>query len=610
MKKLILLLLLSGSLNFKVYSQVKWWNNVTAYEVFVRSFYDSNGDGIGDFNGLNQKLSYLNDGLANNKEDLGIGLVWLMPINASPSYHGYDVTNYLTLNPQFGSLNEFKDLLNQAHSRGIKVIMDFVMNHSSNQHPWFIKSAANDSFYRNFYRWNTSPPSGTGPWGQQIWHPKNGSNYYALFWSGMPDLNYEYKPVKDSLFAAAKYWLKDIGVDGFRLDAAMYIYEEGTVLKNHPKTIEFWREFNDSCKSWNHSSLLIGEVWDTPQTLALYKGALDMCFDFGLSDATMYGIKSGNANSIRLAMEDGKQIFDTNQYGGFLTNHDQNRVFDIFSGNLGMMKAAASAMLTQGGVPFVYYGEEIGMKGAKPDENIRRPMQWNNGTNAGFSTGNPWRALNSNYTNYNVSTEKADPNSLWNHYRKLIEVRNENLSLQKGNHSNLITTHTEVLSYYRSLESEVIVLVNPTGLMKTDIQFNWVPSNLTKGSNLVVDLLNDSSFSVIPKQDYYPIKINLGPYQSRVLKLRFAILEGIGENGWANSIQLYPNPARNLVHINRLQNQSDLAFELYNLQGELVQTEKIEGSQNEVKLMVASGIYLVKLSDLSGQVSYKKLLVD
>ena len=156
-----------------------WWNQSVFYELFVRSFYDSNGNGIGDFNGITAKLNYLNDGDSTTNTDLGINAIWLMPINASPSYHGYDVTDYKAVNPQYGSASEFKNMVKEAHKRGIKIVIDFVINHTSSQHPWFVKSVANDPFYRDFYRWNTSKPSYKGPWGQDVWYSKNNSNYYT-----------------------------------------------------------------------------------------------------------------------------------------------------------------------------------------------------------------------------------------------------------------------------------------------------------------------------------------------------------------------------------------------------------------------------------------------
>lgn len=609
MKKIIGLILLGNLVSLMGFSQTKWWNNETAYEIFVRSFYDSNGDGIGDFNGMTQKLNYLKDENAGSKNDLGVGLVWLMPINASPSYHGYDVTNYLSVNPQYGSDIDFKNMLMSAHQLGIKVIMDLVINHSSDKHPWFIKSASNDSFYRNFYRWETSPSSQTGPWGQQLWYPKNGSNYYALFWSGMPDLNYNYQPVKDSIFAAAKYWIKDMGVDGFRLDAAMYLYEEGTTLKNHPKTVSFWKEFNDSCKSWNSNSLLVGEVWDTPENIALYTDKLDLCFDFNLAEANMSAANSGNPYDSRIAINTGKTIFKPNQFASFLTNHDQNRVIDVFNANLNKNKVAASLLLTQGGVPFIYYGEEIAMKGSKPDENIRRPMQWTNGLNGGFTSGTPWRALNSNYTTFNLASLQLDENSIWHHYKKLIEIRKQQPILRTGTHKNIISTEYAVHSYQRSLNGkDVLVLVNTSPIGLSNVQMDIIKSDSLSGNYQIEDLFNDSIFSISSSSSTFSFKVNLEPYQTRILQFGYPV--GMEEENWNPKLKLYPNPAKDYVQIEENGGRRFNLFEAYNLQGELVQTERIEGQQNLVKLSLTTGVYLVKLSNTEGQSSFQKMVVE
>ncbi|MGB0346259.1 MAG: alpha-amylase family glycosyl hydrolase, partial [Balneolaceae bacterium] len=215
----------------RIIEDPKWWNEVVWYEIFVRSFYDSDGDGIGDFNGLTEKLDYLNDGDPNTDTDLGIGGIWLMPIHPSPSYHGYDVTDYRAINPDYGSMEDFKNFIVAANERGIKVIIDYVMNHTSTEHPWFQASAAGDSHFRDFYRWEESKPNYNGPWGQTVWHQRNGDYYYGLFWGGMPDLNYENPAVKDSMFAISDFWIEEIGIDGFRQDAVLYIDEDGSTLK-------------------------------------------------------------------------------------------------------------------------------------------------------------------------------------------------------------------------------------------------------------------------------------------------------------------------------------------------------------------------------------------
>ena len=208
-----------------------WWNNVVFYEIFVRSFKDSNGDGIGDFRGIIEKLDYLNDGDPETNTDLGISGIWLMPIFPSPSYHGYDVTDYQAVNPDYGTLQDFQDLVEACHERGIRVIIDFVVNHTSSEHPWFLSAKDKASEYRNWYVWSDVMPSQKGPWGQNAWYQSNGSFYYAPFWSGMPDLNYKEPKVTEAMYDATKFWL-DMGVDGFRVDAARYLVEDGVTLQD------------------------------------------------------------------------------------------------------------------------------------------------------------------------------------------------------------------------------------------------------------------------------------------------------------------------------------------------------------------------------------------
>src|SRR6266496_178176 len=196
-----------------------WWNDTVFYEIFVRSFRDSNGDGIGDFNGITEKLDYL--------KGLGVRGIWLMPINPSPSYHGYDVTDYQAVNPDYGTLDDFKHLLSEAHKRGIKVIMDLVLNHTSAKHPWFQSALQPGSQYHDWYVWKDQDPGTLGPWGAQTWYKaSNGQYYYAIFWDQMPDLNYDNPAVREEAKKIASFWLKDIGIDGFRLDAVRYLVED------------------------------------------------------------------------------------------------------------------------------------------------------------------------------------------------------------------------------------------------------------------------------------------------------------------------------------------------------------------------------------------------
>ena len=265
-----------------------WWNDTTFYEIFVRSFYDSDGDGIGDLNGLIGKLDYLNDGdptitsdpSTSSGHDLGVTGIWLMPIMASPSYHGYDVTDYYQVNPEYGTNEDFKRLIEDAHKRGIRVIIDLVLNHTSAEHPWFIESQEPGSPKRDWYVWSNEEPQGKG------WHPgKNGGYYYGYFGEHMPDLNYKNPAVTEEMYKVVRFWLEQMGADGFRLDAVKYLYEDGKRIEHTPATHEWLKDFNKFYKGIAPQAFTVGEVWDDSGTAAKYVGdELDATFDFGLAE--------------------------------------------------------------------------------------------------------------------------------------------------------------------------------------------------------------------------------------------------------------------------------------------------------------------------------------
>ncbi len=235
------------------------------YEVFVRSFYDSNGDGIGDINGLAEKLPYI--------KSLGVNAIWLMPIFESPSYHGYDVTNYYKVNPDYGTNEDFVNFIKKAHKMGIKVIIDMMINHTSSKHPWFIEASSNkNSKYRNYYIWATPNTNLDEPseLGTRQWYKKGDSYYNAIFWSEMPDLNFDNKAVREEMKKIAKFWLEK-GVDGFRLDAAKHIYP----LSREKDTLLWWEEYAKFCRSIKKDVYLVAEVWDSPQRIAQYAKIFD-----------------------------------------------------------------------------------------------------------------------------------------------------------------------------------------------------------------------------------------------------------------------------------------------------------------------------------------------
>jgi alpha-amylase len=474
----------------------RWWNDDVFYEIFVRSFYDSDGNGIGDFKGIIQKLDYLNDGNPNTDTDLGVTGIWLMPIFPSPSYHGYDVTNYRNVNSDYGTLDDFKLLVSEAHKRGIKVIIDFVINHTSEQHAWFTNSASSASAEkRNWYNWSSSDPGYKGPWGQTVWHSKNNAFYYGVFWSGMPDLNFNTKAVTDEIKDITQFWYQDIGVDGFRIDAAKHLIEEGQSQENTNKTLNWWREFYAFQKNLDPGLMTVGEVWTSTSKVVPYSDQrLDYCFEFDLSYAIIEAAKNGNADAVKNKMKEIVLAYDDSQYGTFLTNHDQNRVIDELNFSAEKVKLAASILLTLPGVPYLYYGEEVGMSGRKPDEDIRKPMQWSSILNAGFTTGSPWRAVNSNYTAYNVETLKADPSSIWNHYRKLLQARQKFMSLRKGKFDLVNSSAGAALAYLRTGTAESALIVhNLNSAPLQSISFSLGNSTLAGGSYLVTEQLTGTS---------------------------------------------------------------------------------------------------------------------
>ncbi len=242
-----------------------WWNDTVFYEIFVRSFYDSNGDGIGDLNGITEKLDYLNDGNPDTTTDLGITGLWLMPIYPSPSYHGYNATDFYAVNPEFGTLDDLHNLLNAAHARGIRVILDITLNHTSSQHPWFLEAGNPDSPYHDWYIWSDIDPGYTGYWGQQVWFPFNDIYFYSTFSANFADLNYTNPEVMAEMQNVVRFWLEEVGVDGFRLDAAKHMIEEGTNQGNTPATHAFWEDFRTFYKGINPQSITVGEIWDTPE---------------------------------------------------------------------------------------------------------------------------------------------------------------------------------------------------------------------------------------------------------------------------------------------------------------------------------------------------------
>jgi glycosidase len=444
-----------------------WKRGAVCYEIFVRSFYDSDGDGVGDLNGLVQKIDYINDGDANSRRDLGARCIWLMPVAQSPSYHGYDVTDYYRVARDYGTNDDFKRLVVEAHQRGIRVLVDLVLNHASSEHPFFKEAVLHPgSPYRDWFVWSATDPGIQGPWGQQVWHraPGREEYYYGIFWGGMPDLNYETAAVRAEAREVARFWLEEIGVDGFRLDAIPYLVEEDGQLKGTLGTHQFLREFAAYIRSIAPNAFTIGEVWDsTGAMLAYYPDQLDAHFAFEVSDAILVALRTGSAQQLLPPVLRLQGELPSDRWSPFLRNHDQTRTLTELGGDVARAKLAATILLTLPGLPFVYYGEEIGMAGNKPDPRLRTPMQWARGPGAGFTDGLVWEPLQPDSLTANVAVQEADPNSLLNSYRRLIHLRAENPALGTGELLPLVASTDAVVAYLRREGDRAVLVVANVG---------------------------------------------------------------------------------------------------------------------------------------------------
>lgn len=453
--------------------ETPWWTDRVFYEIFVRSFADSTtgplaNDGIGDLEGLIERLDYLNDGDPATTSDLGITGIWLMPISPSPSYHGYDVTDYYGINPQYGTMEDFRRFLAEAQRRGIRVVVDLVLNHSSSDHPWFQRALRGDAKYRDWYLFvpPDQVPRTRGPWDQQVWQKMNEQFYYGIFWSGMPDLNYRNPAVTAEAYRIAEFWLKDVGVDGFRLDAVRHLIEDGDLMNDTPETIAWLQDFQSHVKRVAPGALTIGEIWTVTETVSEYirAEAVDLAFEFELAKGILDAAQSGDRAKLAYALDNVVASYPANRFATMVTNHDQDRIASVLDEDPERLRLAAGLLLTLPGVPFLYYGEEIGQIGEKPDEMIRNPMPWTAGPNGGFTAAaQPWRRLQPGHERRNVAVQEADPDSLLNYYRRLIRLRQSEPALSRGAVRSLDTGREDVIAWERSGDGRRLVVVANLG---------------------------------------------------------------------------------------------------------------------------------------------------
>src|SRR5579883_1028351 len=438
------------------------------YEIFVRSFADSNGDGVGDINGITARLDYL--------KWLGVSGLWLTPIFPSPSYHGYDVTNYFAVNPQFGTMADFHRLLREAHARGIKVLIDMVLNHTSDQSPWFQQALSPKSPYHDWYIWagKGTDLTALSALGTPAWHRRDGRYYLGDFSGEMPDLNYDNPAVRREMIRVGRFWLAQ-GVDGFRLDATTQIYIDFQSDIGSPraigKNIAWWRQYDTALLATDPHAFLLGEVPAEEEAQAApYYAALNSVFDFPLAKVLVaaaavetspdLGAYVGNAwRSFRQDAHGRHPIVDS----PFIGNHDRDRVIDQLQGNMSHMRMAAAMLLTLPGHPFVYYGEEIGLHGVKPDPAIREPMRWDRSPRQPGETW--WEPAPDNAApGLSVAAERPDPHSLLNFYRRLIHWRIELPALRDGDIAPCPADGGAISAYVRAdREQRLLVIHNLSG---------------------------------------------------------------------------------------------------------------------------------------------------
>jgi alpha-amylase len=509
-----------------------WTRGATCYEVFIRSFADANGDGIGDLRGLTARLDYINDGRPASAHSLGARCIWLMPVAESPSYHGYDVSDYYRVERDYGTNADFQRFMHEAHRRGIRVLVDMVLNHTSRDNPWFV-AASRDTLspFRSWYRFAAPKPAGRGPWGQDVWmkSPVRDEYYYAVFSSHMPDLDYANPAVLAEAKKIATFWLERMHVDGFRLDAVRYLVEDHGLLQDSPGTHEVLRSYQAYLRGVRPDVFTVGEVYAPVDTvLPYYPDQLTSYFAFEVADSLIAGVARGSAAHLLDPALHLQRDVPAGRWSPFLGNHDQPRVRTQLGGNPAKARVAAVLLLTMPGMPFVYYGEEIGMTGAKPDERLRTPMQWTAGHADGFSTGTPWQRLADDSATVTVAAQDGDPRSLLTLYRRLIHLRQHHSALSLGRIVPLTASADAVAAYLRIDGDHVaLILANLGATALRDVTVETTVDVLSAGRWIPRDLLGwagAAAFDVAPDgrvRAFVPVD-SLPPNTAFVFELRRA----------------------------------------------------------------------------------------
>lgn len=553
-----------------------WWKKSVVYQIYPKSFKDTTGNGVGDIQGIIEKLDYL--------EKLGVDVIWLTPIYKSPQRdNGYDISDYYSIYEEYGTMGDFDTMLTEAHRRGIKILMDIVVNHTSTEHEWFQASRkSKDNPYRNYYIWkesdnNQAPTNWVSKFGGSAWeYDKETEQYYLhLFDVTQADLNWENEEVRKSVYEMMNFWVEK-GVDGFRLDVINLISKEQSFPNDYegdgrrfytdgPRVHEYLHEMNLKVFS-NHDILTVGEMSSTTIDNCIKythpeREELSMTFNFHhLKVDYPNGEKWTKADFDFLEL---KRILSTWQVemhkgGGwnalFWCNHDQPRAVSRFGNDEEYHKESAKMLATtihmMQGTPYIYQGEEFGMTDPKFEQiedyrdvesiniykikreegmnekevleilkqksrdNSRTPMQWNDRKNAGFTSGIPWIPIPHNYTDINAEKATQDPDSIFFHYQKLIRLRKEYDIIIDGDYQLILDDHPQIFAFIRNTTNEKLLVIN--NFYGEDVTFELPLGTKTKDyeSNILISNYEDSPFQFD--------KIHLRPYESIVYHLKKA----------------------------------------------------------------------------------------
>ena len=536
-----------------------WYKDAIIYQVHVRTFHDSNGDGIGDFPGLEQKLDYL--------QELGISAIWLMPFFPSPLRDdGYDIADYHTVHPSYGTLEDFRKLLDSAHQRGIRVIIEMVLNHTSDQHPWFQEArSSRDHPRRDWYVWSDTDEKYKGTriifldteasnW---AWDPVSKSFYWHRFFSHQPDLNYDNPAVREQMWDVMKFWL-EMGVDAFRLDAVPYLVErEGTNCENLPETHDILKGLRRKLDEQFSGRMLLAEANQWPADLRPYFGDGDefhMAFHFPLMPRMFMGLKLEDRKPITEILQQTPEIPPSCQWSLFLRNHDEltlemvtdmerDYMYDMYASsktmrlNLGIRRRLApllnndrrrielmnGMLMSLPGTPIIYYGDEIGMGDNinLGDRNgVRTPMQWSGGWDAGFSIAEPQHLYAPliqdpvyGYPAVNVAAQRESEHSLFRWMQRIITVRRSTAVFGRGSIEFLYPANHRILAYLRRMGRETVLVVNNLSGTAQAVELDL---RRYKG-NILIEMFGDNLF---PRVGDLPYLLTLGPYQFYWFRLR------------------------------------------------------------------------------------------